>query len=292
MSDLPSADQANLPLDVTGVAQRESWLAHEVPSAEELRPGLWSLPLPIPIPSLRYVICYVFEAGAGHVLVDPGWNSDEAWDAMRIGLARIGTTPEATSCVVATHWHPDHLGLAARIRSVSGAPIALHRLDAARLAAASDERGRGGGAHRRSSTEIGVPEDDAAEFLAAGVDESFLPVDSARPTSCSRVRDLVPTPEWRLKAFWTPGHSPGHLCFLEEEAKLLLSGDHVLPRITPNVSSRLIDTDDENPLADYVHLAATGSRHCSRWRSCRHTCGAFSRSRVGWTNCSFITSSA
>lgn len=36
----------------------------------------------------------------------------------------------------------------------------------------------------------------------------------------------------------TPGHTAGHLCFHERERNLLLTGDHVLPRVTPNVARR------------------------------------------------------
>ncbi|MGH3277152.1 MAG: MBL fold metallo-hydrolase, partial [Streptosporangiaceae bacterium] len=49
--------------------------------------------------------------------------------------------------------------------------------------------------------------------------------------------DRIDVPGLALKAVWTPGHSPGHLCFYDETRDLLLTGDHVLPRITPNISS-------------------------------------------------------
>jgi glyoxylase-like metal-dependent hydrolase (beta-lactamase superfamily II) len=47
-----------------------------------------------------------------------------------------------------------------------------------------------------------------------------------------------------LRAIWTPGHTPGHLCFAEERHNLLLTGDHVLPRISPNISPSPVSTDD------------------------------------------------
>jgi glyoxylase-like metal-dependent hydrolase (beta-lactamase superfamily II) len=59
--------------------------------------------------------------------------------------------------------------------------------------------------------------------------------------------DLVDVPGLRLRAIWTPGHSPGHLCFHDETHGLLLTGDHVLPRITPNVSA--YDPESEPPAA-------------------------------------------
>ncbi len=61
--------------------------------------------------------------------------------------------------------------------------------------------------------------------------------------------DLIDVPGLRLRAVWTPGHTPGHLCFHDETHDLLLTGDHVLPRITPNVSSYDMTS---NPLDDYL----------------------------------------
>jgi glyoxylase-like metal-dependent hydrolase (beta-lactamase superfamily II) len=62
----------------------------------------------------------------------------------------------------------------------------------------------------------------------------------------------------RLRAVWTPGHTPGHLCFHEESENLLLTGDHVLPRITPNIG---LQTPAAGiPLALYLDLL---SRICA-----------------------------
>ena len=55
---------------------------------------------------------------------------------------------------------------------------------------------------------------------------------------------------WDLTAIWTPGHSPGHLCFWEDSHRLLMSGDHVLPRITPNVSFH--PQAGPNPLGEFL----------------------------------------
>ena len=57
-------------------------------------------------------------------------------------------------------------------------------------------------------------------------------------------------PGWDLTAVWTPGHSPGHLCFWEPANQLMLTGDCVLPRITPNVNLNPQTGDD--PLGDYL----------------------------------------
>ena len=60
----------------------------------------------------------------------------------------------------------------------------------------------------------------------------------------------VDLPGWALRTVWTPGHSPGHVCFYSDEQRLLLSGDHVLPRITPNIWVHA--QQYPNPLGDYL----------------------------------------
>ncbi|MBJ7452379.1 MAG: MBL fold metallo-hydrolase, partial [Blastococcus sp.] len=62
--------------------------------------------------------------------------------------------------------------------------------------------------------------------------------------------EWLPLPGWDLRAVHTPGHSPGHLCFHEPGRRVLLSGDHVLPRITPNVGVHAQSAGD--PLAEFL----------------------------------------
>ncbi len=57
---------------VTGIAQRQAWLAREMPAIEEVRPGLWSVPVPIPFSPLRYTLSYLVTAGSELTVVDPG----------------------------------------------------------------------------------------------------------------------------------------------------------------------------------------------------------------------------
>jgi glyoxylase-like metal-dependent hydrolase (beta-lactamase superfamily II) len=66
--------------------------------------------------------------------------------------------------------------------------------------------------------------------------------------------ELVDLPGWQLRAVWTPGHTPGHLCFHEERTGVFLSGDHVLPRISPNVAAHQLAEPD--PLRDFLDSLA------------------------------------
>ncbi|MFD0516914.1 MBL fold metallo-hydrolase [Paractinoplanes durhamensis] len=62
--------------------------------------------------------------------------------------------------------------------------------------------------------------------------------------------DLLPLAGRRVRAVWTPGHTPGHLCLHDAEAGVLLTGDHLLPRISPNVA--VLPTSEGDPLGDYL----------------------------------------
>src|ERR1700676_2569316 len=107
-----------------------------MPPVEEVRPGLWSIPVPIPDNPLRYVLVYALELGGGGVaLVDAGWNTEEAWSALSDGLASAGGSMSDVQAVMVTHIHPDHYGLAGRVREASGAWIGLHPADAVMLEA-------------------------------------------------------------------------------------------------------------------------------------------------------------
>ena len=151
--------------------------------------------------------------------------------------------------VLVTHIHPDHYGLAGRIREASGAWISLHPADAELIHDRYDEP------------------DDLLDRVAAALRRMGAPAEELEPlrNAAMPVRPLVDpvfpdvlledgaqpeVPGWDLTAIWTPGHSPGHLCFYESSHELMLSGDHVLPRITPNIPFH--PQAGANPLGDYL----------------------------------------
>lgn len=220
-----------------------------LPPVERLRPGLWTVPVPLPNNSLRYVFVYVFETDRGVYLVDAGWNTDEAYAALEAGLRVAGYEVGDVRGVLVTHIHPDHYGLAGRIREASGAWIALHPADAAlirdRYFEPTELLERVGAMLRR----VGAPADEIAALQSAAMPVRPL-VDAVQPDVLLEDGERPEVPGWDLSAIWTPGHSPGHLCFWEPANEVLLTGDHVLPRITPNISFHPQAGDD--PLGDFL----------------------------------------
>ncbi|MDQ8703957.1 MBL fold metallo-hydrolase [Streptomyces sp. LHD-70] len=231
-------------LEITGTTQWQAWQDRVLPPVERVRDGLWSIPVPIPDNPLRYVLVYALESGDGVALVDAGWPAETSWQALCDGLAQMGTAVEHVKAVLVTHNHADHLGLAGRVREASGAYVALHALDAAPLGAR--EVWRTDLLHHL--TRHGMPAPEAAGTVdALNVDLLF---GAPEPDVLLQDEERVRLPDLDLTVLWTPGHSPGHSCFHEPRRRLLFSGDHVLPRITPAVGVYARTVGD--PLADFL----------------------------------------
>ena len=115
-------------------AQEQFWQARRLPAVEEVRPGLWSLPLPWP-GSTRYTLAHVFASRRGVALIDTGWPSGQAGDALVTGLRDNGNNIQDIQGVLVTHAHGDHLGLAGKVRELSGAKVGMHPAEAEALSA-------------------------------------------------------------------------------------------------------------------------------------------------------------
>lgn len=214
-----------------------------------MAPGLWSIPVPLPINDLRYVLVYALETPKGPVLIDAGWDTADAWDGLSAGLALAGFEVADVQGVLVSHIHPDHYGLAARIREASGAWIALHPADASLIGDRYEHPERVVAANRALLRLAGVPERLANDLSRASLDVAHL-VQVAQPDILIEDGQELRIPGWDLVTVWTPGHSPGHVCFHDPQRRFLFSGDHVLPRITPNVTVHT--QQPPNPLADFL----------------------------------------
>jgi glyoxylase-like metal-dependent hydrolase (beta-lactamase superfamily II) len=255
---MPNRDQAAAPvpatIEVTGTVQQQAWSDNVFPPVERVRPGLWSIPVPIPQNPLRYVLVYAFELDDGIALVDAGWPTDDAWDTLVAGLSTAGFGPADVRAVLVTHIHPDHYGLAGRLREASGAWIGMHPADATLLQARYRTIESLVDAQRHMLAESGVPDGELPDLSEASLGIRTLLGNPADPDIMLDDGDEPELAGWRLRVLWTPGHSPGHICFYDPDRRLLLSGDHVLPRITPNVSAHT--QQRANPLADFLDSLA------------------------------------
>jgi glyoxylase-like metal-dependent hydrolase (beta-lactamase superfamily II) len=243
--------------DVTGTRQLEAWRERVMPPVEKLAGDLWSIPVPIPESPLRYVNSYAFASGGGLVLLDTGWPADAAWEALVAGLESIGASVADVRGVLVSHMHFDHSGLAGRLREASGAWVAMHPADRELLAhfdLRDQERAASGEAAFLRS--LGATPDEATATVGSPEVRQAL-LSMGLPDRELSDGDLADVPGWRLRAVHTPGHTPGHLCFVDELSQRLFAGDHILPRITPNISVHSVyAADGLRPLADYLESLA------------------------------------
>jgi glyoxylase-like metal-dependent hydrolase (beta-lactamase superfamily II) len=184
-------------------------------------------------------------------MIDTGWYTAEAFSSLQTGLRDLGLTLTDISTMVVTHVHPDHFGLAGKIKQVSPrTQLLTHRWESdlieSRYVKFSELRDK-----MSALLEYhGVPPLD----LSALEDASMPALQFVTVTFPDRVLyggEIVSTGIYDLEVIWTPGHSPGHICLYEPQNQLLFSGDHILPVITPNISYHVQSGD--NPLGDYIY---------------------------------------
>jgi glyoxylase-like metal-dependent hydrolase (beta-lactamase superfamily II) len=230
-----------------GAIQWQAWRDRVLPPVEELDGGVWSIPVPIPDNPLRYTLSYAISSSAGLVLVDPGWDSAAGRTALTDGLAQAGATLTGVVGVVATHVHPDHHGLSAHVREASGAWIAMHPAERDTLASPVDAAQRPArvAAWLRNA---GMPEDELEQLVPVfGLEPTFKLVE---PDLLLDDGDRLPLPDRHIRTLWTPGHTPGHICLIDEDHDALLTGDHLLPYISPHIG---VQPSTDSPLGPYLN---------------------------------------
>jgi glyoxylase-like metal-dependent hydrolase (beta-lactamase superfamily II) len=218
----------------------------------EITPGIHRIKLPMLLDdvSLDYVNVYLVRGNKGNLLVDAGWNTDSSFTALEAGLAETGLNIKEITQILVTHIHPDHFGMAGRLKKLSGASLAMHHVEIgfihSRYIAMEELLEQ----IRRLLLSNGVPRNKVAILSDASVGLERY-VDTTRPEIALHDGDTITTGEFNFRVIWTPGHSYGHVCLYEPEKKIFLSGDHILPGITPNIS--INPQAIENPLGRYVN---------------------------------------
>lgn len=215
--------------------------------------GVTRIALPIGVNAVESVNSYALADGDHVTLVDCGvWHpqhSDGGLAALEAGLEGAGYALRDVSRIIVTHAHIDHYGLAGRLMELTGAELTMHTLtdlDCEKYRHPDTARAR----RRDTYEDHGVSEverADLADHLTRWLPYLYSVVEASR-----RLRGgeelLIGGDTWEV--VHTPGHSLGHICLYSRSRSLLLSGDHLLPGITPPVTfERGFDAD---PLRSYL----------------------------------------
>lgn len=218
----------------------------------EPAPGVFRLVLPLPFPGLDQVNAFLLTDGDNSTLVDcgifdPNPAREHGWEDLVAALEAVGRDVGSIDRLIVTHPHIDHYGMAARVSEVTGCELWMHRAANDELDLYRDPEG-----HRTRLAEMladhGITSDELDELTAyedwggfiSGVVEPTHPLDGGESVTCG-------DRSWEV--VHTPGHSRSHICLWCQDDRILISGDHMLPTITPHID---FVRGQDDPLGDFL----------------------------------------
>ncbi len=215
----------------------------------EIKPGVHQLQIPIHNNPLGHTNTYLIRDNKGYLMIDAGWDSEEALEAMKEQLSEIGTDLDHITRIIVTHVHGDHYGLVHTLKHYTNAKIIIHRREKEVLM-------------HRYTTVYETLSDIEESWTRNGAPQNELPMPGLPARDTHRLQtpvipditveggEIFIAGEYSLEVIWTPGHAPGHICLYDTTSKILFGGDHVLPVITPNIS--LLPYAGDNPLGEFL----------------------------------------
>lgn len=203
----------------------------ELGRGERVLPGVWRLRLPLPWPGVPHGNAWALARGDGIVLVDTGIHEPGSMVELDRALSMVGLSTDLIRLVVCTHAHSDHYGQAATIVEQTGSELWMHPNHEHMTTAASDPE-KWLEARLEVARQSGVPEQVLAAYRESRRGQGFGVADLIEPD-----RDLLGGVEIETDlGVWgvieTPGHAPSHVCLFAPQRRLLISGDHLLGRVS------------------------------------------------------------
>jgi glyoxylase-like metal-dependent hydrolase (beta-lactamase superfamily II) len=201
------------------------------PRADRVLPGVWRLRLPLPWPGVPHGNAWAVSSGDGFVLFDTGIGGEGRMAQLEQALRQASFEVEDCQLVVCTHSHVDHFGNAAPIAERAGCEVWVHPA----------------WGHVRKLVDDPDAALDARIEVArmSGVPAAGLELYEKSRRGAETGIDVLPTPDKDLlpgvevetdlgawQVYETPGHAPSHVCLHQPERKLLISGDHLLGRVS------------------------------------------------------------
>ncbi len=203
----------------------------EVGRGERVLPGVWRLRLPLPWPGVPHCNAWAIAAGDGIVMVDTGMHEPGSEGHLDRALGQVNLRVETTNLLLCTHAHADHYGQAATVVDRAGCELWMHP-DHEHMRAVATDPDAALMQRLEVARQSGVPEAPLEAYREVSRERGHGVAAYVEPN-----RALVPGVQVQTDlGAWdvvdTPGHAPSHVCLFEPERRLLLSGDHLLGRVS------------------------------------------------------------
>ncbi len=199
--------------------------------------GIHRIPIPVPFPQAGGPVnVYLVEDDGGGVLMfDSGLGTAEAEAALEQGFARAGRRFDEVTRIVLSHGHVDHYGAARTVQERAGRPVPVHVHpgDMAKVSEAGKRWRELMPSYATYLLKLGVPAEVMAQ-IGRNLGGSY--------TMARRLPRVTPIEEHgvfrakylALEVHHMPGHTPGLTCLYDRQHRLVLSGDHLLEKVSPN----------------------------------------------------------
>lgn len=216
----------------------------------QISDGLFGLRLALPF-ALDHVNVWLFRDGQSWTLIDTGIANDVTKDIWA-GLLENGLDDRPIGRLIATHFHPDHMGLAGWLCEQTGATFWASRTEWLTARSLAHDVSDGFvAAGRRFDHLAGMSKQQIADRAARG--NLYRTRAIAPPASYRRVMegDQIDIDGEPWQVLIGRGHAPEMICLFSKDRKQLLAADQILERISPNIGVWPGELD-ANPLADYI----------------------------------------
>lgn len=216
----------------------------------EVYPNIYLIKVPLPIKALGEANVYVILDNDDFWMVDAGIWLREAIENIEMQIRQLGFDISRLKGIIVTHLHIDHIGGSYYFRRKSKAEVYIHEMEYERISYIQNNMDKMIADIMKLYLENGVPRGLIEEIYA--FHPGYKSIGIYRELKIDAVlkdKDILQIGDFNFNIVWTPGHTMGHICLYEENNRIILTGDHILPEITPNIT---LVHRDLNPLKDYL----------------------------------------
>lgn len=203
-----------------------------------IKDGIFHIPLELPWSSPGFVNVYLIDDTDGFVMIDCGVNGDHYYELLSKKLGEINIGFNEIKLLVGTHMHSDHIGLSEKVRG-EGIPFALYKNSIDFLDKYNDWTIR-----FKALKDYAITQGAPKSFVN-NISEIQTPVYAGKVSKPDflleegRIKNL----NRELVTLFTPGHEITEISLHDTASRIIFSGDHILPKITPFIPTESKDSD-------------------------------------------------